>query len=87
MIGVITSGIRELVATVFHRFDADAILRIPQSHRYVSDVLLWLHNKNERYSVKSGYYIARLLLKEAGCEGESSAPVSNSHVWDKIWKL
>ena len=41
---------KELVATVFHRFDVDAILRIPQSHRYVSDVLLWLHNKNGRYS-------------------------------------
>ncbi|KAK9996844.1 hypothetical protein SO802_021530 [Lithocarpus litseifolius] len=78
---------KELVATVFHRFDADAILRIPLSHSYVSDVLLWLHNKNGRYSVKSGYHISRLLLKEARCEGESSAPVSNSYVWDKIWKL
>ena len=76
-----------MVATVFHRFDVDAILRIPQSHRYVSDVLLWLHNKNGRYSVKSGYHITRLLLKEAGCKGESSTSVSNSHVWDKIWKL
>ena len=48
-----------------------AICRIPLSRRYVPDVMVWLHNKNGVCSVKSSYHIARLLLKEAGCEGES----------------
>lgn len=50
---------------VFHGFDAETIYRIPLSRRCVLDVLVWLHNKNGRYSVKSGYYVARRLLREA----------------------
>lgn len=77
----------DLIDSVFHRFDAEAIYRIPLSQRCVPDVLIWLHNKNGRYSVNSGYHTARMLLKETNWVGEGSVLISNSKVWDKIWKL
>ena len=64
-----------------------AICRTPLSRRYVPDVIVWLHDKNGVCSEKSSYHIARLLLKEAGCEGESLALLSRCYVWAKIWKL
>ena len=54
---------RELVWSKFHRDDAEAICRIPLSHRNVLDSLLWLHTKDGRYSVRSGYYLARQILR------------------------
>ena len=32
---------------------------IPLSHRSVSDLVVWLNNKNGMYSVKFGYHMAR----------------------------
>ena len=76
-----------LISTVFQRFDVEAIYRIPLSRRCVPDMLVWLHNKNGRYSVKSGYHMTKLLLKETSCVGEGSVPMSRSKVWARIWKL
>ena len=36
----------ELIEAAFHREDAKAILRIPLSHKLVSDAMIWLHTKN-----------------------------------------
>ena len=72
---------------VFNRYDAEAIYRIPLSRRCVPDVMVWLHKKNRQYSVKSGYHIARILLKESSQEGEGSIPRSSCKVWARIWKL
>ena len=76
-----------LISSVFQRFDAEAIYRIPLSRRCVLDVLVWLHNKNGRYSVKSGFHTARLLLKKSSCVGEGFVLTSSSMVWARIWKL
>ncbi|XP_075665089.1 uncharacterized protein LOC142634697 [Castanea sativa] len=64
--------------SIFHRFDAEAIYRIPLSRRCVPDVLVWLHNKNGWYSVKLGYHTTRLLLKETNRVGEGSVLMSSS---------
>ena len=48
----------------FNREDAEAICKIPLSHRRVSDVMVWLHNRKGIYSVRSGYHVARKVLRE-----------------------
>ena len=61
---------RFLIDKAFSKYDAEAILRIPLSRRYVLDVMVWMHNKNGWYSVRSGYHTARNLLRESNQEGE-----------------
>ena len=78
---------RHLVETKFHRDDAEAILQIPLSRRYTDDILFWLHNREGKYTVKSGYHIARQIWKEAQSQGECSTGTGVSPVWGKIWKL
>ena len=50
----------------------EAILRVPLSRRVVPDAIMWLHNNNGIYSVKSGSHIARLVSKEVARMMESS---------------
>ena len=54
---------QDLVMTTFCSEDAEAICRIPLSQRHVADSIIWMHNRNWRYSVKSGYYVAWKVLK------------------------
>lgn len=42
----------------FQREDLEAICRTPLSRRHVSDSIIWFHNKDGLYSVKSGYQVA-----------------------------
>ncbi|XP_075652255.1 uncharacterized protein LOC142622622 [Castanea sativa] len=62
----------EVVKAKFQRFDVEAILRIPLSHRQILDMLFWLHTKSGDYSVKSGYHIARLISKQEANMGKNS---------------
>lgn len=43
----------------FHPKDAEAILRTPLSRRLSIDKLFWLHNREGKYKVKSGYHLAK----------------------------
>ena len=65
---------REIVENKFQRDDADAISRIPLSHRQVPDEIFWLHTKSGEYLVKSSYRTARLISRreenKAGSLGE-----------------
>ena len=63
---------RGLIRENFSRDDVDAILRIPLSRRDVPYKIVWLPNKDGLYSVKSEYYIVKLVAKEInGMEGSS----------------
>ena len=42
---------RNLIETKFHKEDADAILRIPLSRRFMADSIFWLFNRDGDYSV------------------------------------
>ncbi|KAL0004444.1 hypothetical protein SO802_012005 [Lithocarpus litseifolius] len=42
----------DMIMTLFHRDDAVAITKIPLSKRDVADSIVWLHNKNGKFSVK-----------------------------------
>ncbi|KAL0008677.1 hypothetical protein SO802_010179 [Lithocarpus litseifolius] len=37
----------DMIMSLFHKNDAEAICRIPLSRRSISDSIIWLHNKNE----------------------------------------
>lgn len=78
---------RQLVETKFHSEDAEAILRIPLSRRHSIDKLFWLHNREGKYSVKSGYHLAKLPGKEADSQRECSTGGGINPVWSKMWKL
>ena len=49
---------------IFNREDVEAICKIPLNHRRVADVVVWLHNKEEAYTVRFGYHVARKVLRE-----------------------
>ena len=77
---------RDFIVAKFHKEDADAILRIPLSHRHTQDAIVWVHNKRGVYSVKSGYHVAKQSLKNEDWAECSSGP-KGSQVWSKLWKL
>ena len=49
----------DMIMTMFHKEDVEAICRIPLSRRSIPDSIIWLHNKNGKFSVKSAYKLAR----------------------------
>ena len=72
---------------MFHRVDAEAINRIPLSRRHTPDTMFWLHTKNGKFLVKTGYQVARQLKREEHMQGESSLSGVSSSVWTKLMKL
>ena len=76
----------DLIMTLFHRDDAAAITKIPLSRRVVSDSIIWLHNKNGMFLVKSAYKVARRMRGE-GSRAESSGGCVGKLVWPVLWKL
>lgn len=55
---------RDFIMTRFSKEEAEAICRIPPSRRDVSDLVVWLHNRNEMYSVKSKHHVARKVMRK-----------------------
>ena len=62
------------------------MVRIPLSRRHVPDVLMWLHNKKGLFSVRSGYHIAKMIVKEEYGLMESSNRGGQGEVWQKLWR-
>ena len=77
---------RDVIMSSFHREDAEAICNIHLSHRQVSDSVVWLHNRKGVYSVRSGYYIARRVMRKDDW-AESSRGSGGLQIWKKLWKL
>ena len=48
----------------FNKEDAEVICKIPLSHGHVIDVVVWLHNKDGVYTVRSGDHVAQKVLRE-----------------------
>ena len=71
---------------MFHQFDANAILQIPFSRRVVQDVLVWSFAKKGRYTVQSGYFVAKQLRKDELSDGESSEQRIVGSLWSRLWK-
>ena len=77
---------KERIEASFHMFDAEAILKILLSRRLVQDSIIWIHTKNGKYSVKSGYHIAKQLKLDDCNDGECSSQRVPNQIWTKIWK-
>ena len=56
---------------------------IPLSHRFVSDSVVWLNNKNGMYSVQSRYHVARKVLSEENRVESSKDPIGQQ-VWRNL---
>uniref|UniRef100_A0A7N2L4E8 Reverse transcriptase zinc-binding domain-containing protein n=1 Tax=Quercus lobata TaxID=97700 RepID=A0A7N2L4E8_QUELO len=72
---------------IFNLFDAEAILKIPLSRRQVQDKMVWMHCRNGKYTVKSGYHVARMLAGDNNGREESSEQKANHQVWNRLWQL
>ncbi|XP_075633713.1 uncharacterized protein LOC142606215 [Castanea sativa] len=74
---------RDAIMATFNREDAEVICKIPLSHRRVADVVVWLHNKEGAYTVKSRYHVARKVLREWA----ESSTGAGQQLWKKLWKI
>ena len=76
----------DMIRTLFHKEDVDAITKIPLSRRAVSHSIIWLHNKHGKFSVKSAYKVARR-LRGNGNRVESLGGCVGKLIWPVLWKL
>ena len=77
---------RDRIEASFHKFDAEAILKISLSRRLVQDLIVWIHTKNGKYSVKLGYHMAKQMKLDDCNDGECSSQRVPNPIWTKIWK-
>ena len=52
----------------------------------MADSISWMHNRNGRYSVKSGYYVAWQVLRNVNM-AECSRGNDEQKVWKALWKM
>lgn len=77
---------RDFIMTRFSKEEAEAICRIPLSRKDVSDLVVWLHNRNKMYSVKSRYHVARKVMRTDDWV-ECSRGLGGQQVWKRLWQL
>lgn len=65
----------DYINSMFHKEDVEAILRIPLSHRQLSDTIVWLYNRKGVYSIKTGYYVAKRVMRHENRAESSFGPV------------
>ncbi|KAK6160450.1 hypothetical protein DH2020_003831 [Rehmannia glutinosa] len=71
------------IMSIFNEEDAQQILKIPLRYTGGQDVLTWVLNPNGRYSVKSGYKLARQIANADSASSSRNVP----WVWQWIWNL
>ena len=76
----------DMIMAMFHREGAEAICRIPLSRRFVPDSIIWLHNKNGNFLVKSTYKLARRTQFHRD-RAEASTGCVGKKIWPVLWKL
>ena len=74
---------QDIIMETFNREDAEVIYKIPLSHRQVTDVVVWLHNKERVYTVRSSNHMARKVLRE----WTVSSTGSRQQIWEKLWRV
>ncbi|KAK6125261.1 hypothetical protein DH2020_041005 [Rehmannia glutinosa] len=74
-----------LLNLLFNPVDVRAIRSIPLCTNRRKDKLVWHHSKDGKYTVKSGYKVAKVLKDD-----ETRSPASsgnNSNLWCWLWAL
>ncbi|KAM2003963.1 hypothetical protein ACFX15_027472 [Malus domestica] len=86
-----TFKVKPLVSLHATMDDVGPILSIPLSKTGCRDRMVWHHNANGVYSVRSGYGVAMNLMEngDMGKKGRGSASdkPKNCYAWNLIWKL
>ncbi|XP_075650170.1 uncharacterized protein LOC142620730 [Castanea sativa] len=75
--------------TILEKFceeKATAICKIPLSRRNFVDSMVWMHTKHGKYFVKSGYHLARKVIRNDDGVG-SSVGAGGQQIWKKLWQL
>ena len=68
----------QLVQQSFYEHDAETILSIPLSARLPVDRMMWHFERSGIYTIKSGYKVARNMLREMEQQGdEAGGPVGS----------
>lgn len=79
----------QLIKDNFLAHEAEAILSIPLARRLRPDIAIWHFQKDGKYTVKSGCWLASELQNvvqgSVGSSGNNDR--AKASVWDKIWKL
>ncbi|XP_021734057.1 uncharacterized protein LOC110700767 [Chenopodium quinoa] len=71
----------DMVRSMFGTDEAQCVLNIPLSRRWPNDKLFWSLTKDGEYTVKSGYWFAKM--------GSQDSNQGNGliEMWKRIWKL
>ncbi|CAN6691340.1 unnamed protein product [Malus baccata var. baccata] len=81
----------DLILESFHQDDVGPILSIPLSKTGCRDRMVWHHNANGVYSVRSGYGVAMNLMENGALgkkgRGAASDKPKDCYAWNLIWKL
>ena len=75
-------GLSIVTGKIFDLAFVQAILVIPLSQRRSEDKLFWGYNKNDLYSVRSGYWLGMLSNRH-----ESGVTNVTDNLWKQIWSL
>ncbi|XP_075645304.1 uncharacterized protein LOC142616311 [Castanea sativa] len=60
--------------------------QVPLSRRVMQDSLVWLFTKNGRYSVNSGYHVAKQWRMAENSSGEALGHRASTSLWSWVWK-
>lgn len=74
----------DVVRSLFLPFEANTILKIPLSYNLFEDCLIWIGNKNGKFTVKSAYHIT-LIMVDSTKVGKSSSSNEKTSLWKRIW--
>lgn len=74
-----------IISENFLKEEAEAILNIHLSPNLPQDRIIWIGSKSGMFSVKSAYYIGRVLKEDA--RGQCSYADRMPDIWKDLWNL
>lgn len=73
---------------LFNKEEIDLILKVPLSAMGAKDKLVWKLERDDQYSMSSGYNLAMQIIKSKDRREEtSSAAIDRKNFWSRLWGL